>query len=196
MMTVIDLEPSARRLTDLLGTLADSQLWAPTPCEGYRVRDLLAHLLDVTSAFRDAATKVEGAAAAPSDATAAELDPHWRETLPRSIEAMVFAWRDPAAWEGTARAGGRLLPAPIVGRIAAGELLLHGWDLARATEQPFSCDSRTAEASLHVMSLSANDSDQRERQGLFGPPVEVSADASLLDRTIAMSGRNPQWAPI
>lgn len=30
---------------------------------------------------------------------------------------------------------------------------------------------------------------------LFGPPVPVPGDASLLDRVIALSGRRPDWQP-
>jgi hypothetical protein len=31
--------------------------------------------------------------------------------------------------------------------------------------------------------------------GVFGAPVEVADDASLLDRLIGLSGRNPAWTP-
>lgn len=30
-------------------------------------------------------------------------------------------------------------------------------------------------------------------EGLFGPVVDVPADAPLLDRVIGLSGRNPSW---
>ncbi len=31
------------------------------------------------------------------------------------------------------------------------------------------------------------------REGLFGPVVDVPADAPLLDRVIGLSGRDPSW---
>ena len=38
--------------------------------------------------------------------------------------------------------------------------------------------------------------DQLERRaGIFGPPVGIPAGASLLDRTVAFSGRDPGWSP-
>ncbi|MDT7631469.1 MAG: hypothetical protein QOI50_3399, partial [Pseudonocardiales bacterium] len=29
-------------------------------------------------------------------------------------------------------------------------------------------------------------------EGLWGPPIEVSANAALLDRTVAITGRDPE----
>lgn len=44
---------------------------------------------------------------------------------------MAGAWKDPAAWTGMTRAGGVDLPGEIAAAVAADELVLHGWDLAR-----------------------------------------------------------------
>ena len=35
------------------------------------------------------------------------------------------------------------LPAAMAGRIALDELVIHGWDIAQATGQPYDCDTGT-----------------------------------------------------
>ena len=36
---------------------------------------------------------------------------------------------------------------------------------------------------------------EAQRQGLFGPVVEVADEAPLLDRVIGLAGRDPAWSP-
>src|SRR3712207_7480455 len=45
-------------------------------------------------------------------------------TLFRS-DALVEAWRQPSAWEGTAEAGGVVMPAPVAAIVTLDEVLVH-----------------------------------------------------------------------
>jgi hypothetical protein len=56
----VDLEGSAREVAVLGSGTGDEQLSAVTPCPEYVVRELLAHLVGLTAAFRDAAKKEFG----------------------------------------------------------------------------------------------------------------------------------------
>ncbi|MQA85335.1 MAG: TIGR03086 family protein [Streptosporangiales bacterium] len=188
---ILDLEPPARQLTTLLSGVTDDQLSARTPCEEYTVGDLLDHLMGLTVAFRDAATKTSRPmSGGPPKASVAHLDADWRSRLPAQLDALVAAWRDPGAWEGTTEVGGVTLPGAVAGQFGMNELVIHGWDLARATGQPFECDPRSTEAIFALLSQSA-DADRGE--GPFGPVVDVPPDAPLLDRAIGLSGRDPSW---
>lgn len=198
--TTLDLDPPARRMAALLRGVTDDQLEAPTPCPDYTVGDLIDHIRGLTFAFTAAANKSAGtdtggedtAASGPGEVSAANLPPDWRGSLPRQLDELVAAWKNPAAWEGSAQAGGVAMPADIMGAVALNELVIHGWDLARATGQPFDCDERSTEASSALMSpLAAGDSGD----GMFGPVVEVPDDAPLLHRAIGLSGRDPAWTP-
>ncbi|MER5358572.1 hypothetical protein [Streptomyces sp. NPDC002785] len=52
------------------------------------------------------------------------------------------------------------------------------------------------EASLRVSLAMLTPSDTIPRsERIFGPPVPVPADAPLVDRAVAMSGRRPDWQP-
>ena len=201
-ISMLDLDPPARQLKTVLSGVTDDQLSARTPCEGCTVATLLDHFMGLTITFTHAARKSTGGVggegdgtarpSGPPQASADHLDPEWRRRLPLQLDALVAAWKDPAAWEGTAEAGGVTLPAEIMGVVAVDELVIHGWDLARATGQPFSCDRVNAEAIIALLSQSA---DSRGEGGPFGPVVEVPPDAPLLDRAVGLSGRDPAWTP-
>uniref|UniRef100_A0AAU2VJR1 TIGR03086 family metal-binding protein n=1 Tax=Streptomyces sp. NBC_00008 TaxID=2903610 RepID=A0AAU2VJR1_9ACTN len=188
-----DLAPAAQQIAGLLDAVDDTRLSAPTPCPGVTVSALLAHLGGLAVAFRDAAHKELGATTdtAPSVEEMVLAD-DWRGTLPRALDEMVTAWRSPDAWQGMTRAGSVDLPGEIAGTVALNELVLHGWDLARSTGQPF----RAEEAHLDsTLALLAELGDTPPAGSPFGPPVPVPRDAPLLDRAVARSGRRPDWQP-
>jgi uncharacterized protein (TIGR03086 family) len=111
------------------------------------------------------------------------------------LEELVEAWRDPEAWEGMTEAGGVTMPAEVMGVVALDELVLHGWDLARATGQPFSCDPASTAAVLEFTRASAQPEHAASREGLFGPVVEVPEDAPPFERALGFAGRDPRWTP-
>ncbi|MFF9766719.1 TIGR03086 family metal-binding protein [Streptomyces sp. NPDC053086] len=193
-MTIADLGPQTDIVARLAEAVTEEQLTAATPCPGCAVRNLLGHVLSLSVAFRDAARKELGATTDTSPNSAPwDLDPGWRERLPEALDELAAAWRDPAAWTGDTRAGGVDLPGAVAGAVVADELVIHGWDLARATGQDYAPDP-AALASAHGFLLAAADAPERA-DGLFGPVVPVPAGASLLDRAVALSGRDPGWRP-
>jgi uncharacterized protein (TIGR03086 family) len=69
-------------------------------------------------------------------------------------------------------------------------VVVHSWDLARATGQSYEPDART----LHVVyELVTQQASAEGTPGLFGPSIPVPAEASLLDRFIGLTGRDPRW---
>jgi len=174
----------------LLPGLRDEHLTAATPCGHSTVGDLLAHLMDLAVVFRLAAEKAPGAA--PGGPPASTLDPQWRDLLPKRVDELAVAWSAPAAWTGEASAAGGalVLPAAVMGLVTLNELVVHGWDIARATGQPYTVAPEAVEAIHGLVS-------QPERKqgvpGLFDAWVAVPADAPLLDHVIGMNGRDPGW---
>jgi uncharacterized protein (TIGR03086 family) len=193
---VVDLEPAARRLADLVAGVLDGQLDAPTPCPKYRLGDLLDHVGGLALAFSAAARKEGGEAGAQGPSgDAARLGDDWRARIPQDLAALAEAWRDPAAWEGMTRAGGLDLPGEVAGVVALDELVVHGWDVARASGQAYECDPASLEAVHEFVAQFSGPGTEDQRQGLFGPEVAVPPEAPLLDRVIGMAGRNPAWSP-
>lgn len=191
-MTMVDLGPQTRIVARLAESVTDRQLTAATPCPGRAVRNVLGHLLMLSVAFRDAARKDLGTTTdSTPDAAAWDLGPGWREELPKALDALADAWRDPAAWTGDTRAGGVDLPGAVAGAVVADELVIHGWDLARATGQDYAPDPAALDSALAFLRAAADDPDRGD--GPFGPVVPVPADAPPLDRAVGLSGRNPAW---
>ena len=110
------------------------------------------------------------------------------------LAKLADAWRDDSAWSGTTHAGGQDLPGELAGVIALDEVIVHGWDIAVASGQPFACEPELAVAVLGFGRPTAGQN-LRGVPGLFGPPVHVGDDAPLLDRLIGLTGRDPSWRP-
>src|SRR5688572_32408860 len=115
----------------------DEHLGAYTPCRPLTVAGLLDHIDGMALAFAAAARKQLGPVTATGpQPNAAHLTPSWREQIPARLEDLAVAWSDPDAWQGMTQVGGVSLPGAVAGRVALNEVVLHGWDLARATGQP------------------------------------------------------------
>lgn len=195
-MSTVDLKPAARRLAGVLHEVTDDQMANPTPCPAYDVGDLLDHIGSLTLAFTDAARKAPPAPGAEARGDASLLPGDWREVIPRDLEALVEAWRQPEAWTGMTKAGPFDLPGEVAGLVVLDELVLHGWDLARACGQDYGDIEPATLDVVHgfVIQFSGEGSEQ-SRDGLFGPPVAVPDDAPLFDRVLGLAGRDPAWSP-
>jgi uncharacterized protein (TIGR03086 family) len=188
---MIDISPATDRMTRLLAAVSDDQFALPTPCPKSRVGDLVDHIGAFAKAFSAVARKDKSGTGAPPPPNAANLEAGWRDRIARDLAALADAWRDSAAWEGMTFAGGNDLPGQVGGVIALDELVVHGWDLAVSTGQPY--DPPVGEidaASSFVASFDA------PRDGnLFGPVVPVPDTAPPLDKLLGLTGRDPGWQP-
>ncbi|MDQ4068526.1 MAG: TIGR03086 family metal-binding protein [Actinomycetota bacterium] len=184
-----DLRPAARRMAKLVEGVPDDALGRSTPCRLYTVGDLLDHIAGAALAFRAAAVKRPLEGGPSGDASRLPLD--WRERIPGDVLALAEAWAAPEAWTGMTAAGGVDLPGDVAGVVALDELVIHGWDLAKATGQPAGYEGPELDA-VHGMVQQFRMS---EIEGLFGPPVPVPDDAPLLDRILGLAGRDPRWEP-
>ncbi|MBT2364250.1 TIGR03086 family protein [Streptomyces sp. ISL-10] len=190
---VPDLRPAADGIVNLLPEIGDDRLGDPTPCPAYAVREILAHIHGLATAFRDAGRKDLGPTTGTSpDAELPVLPDDWRTAIPRRLDELVQAWREPDAWEGMTQAGGVTLPGAVAGRVALNELVIHGWDLARATGLAYAPDEASMAVSREMLTPAGDD---ELRESIFGPVVPVPDSAPMLDRIVGLSGRRPDWTP-
>jgi uncharacterized protein (TIGR03086 family) len=195
-MDTVNLGPAAHRLTGLLARVRDEDLGKPTPCPAYSLGDLIEHIGGLALAFTGAAAKdhVTYPDRAPAG-DASRLGADWRERIPRDLETLAAAWREPGAWTGMTRIAGMDAPAEMVGLTAADELAVHGWDVARALGQPYDCEPAVLEGARHFLMQFASPDAPAGPDVAFGPARHLPDDAALLDRVVALAGRDPSWSP-
>jgi uncharacterized protein (TIGR03086 family) len=168
-----------------------AELDGPTPDGDWDLRTLLNHTILWTSYSAERRAHGESVAEElmSKDFTA---EPGFRKDYEAQLDRAVQAWSDPNAWEGDIGVMGDATPAADVAAMLIMEMALHGWDVAKATGQEYSCDDAVAQALIQTVEAQAELF--RKYQG-FADAVTVPADASTFDRALALSGRDPQWNP-
>jgi len=109
-----------------------------------------------------------------------------------AAEAVNIARADPVVWERMVGMGSAEMPAAMTATMLASDLVIHGWDLARATGQEYRCLDDTAEMTRRFVEDS---SEQGRDMGIYGAAVPVGEQAPALDIALGLSGRDPGWKP-
>lgn len=180
-------------VVEVVQNIRQEQLSSPTPCAEYDVRGLINHLLFWGPSLEGAGRKQDVPPPAASESGADLASGDWSSALVSQLRRTAEAWSVPEAWHGTTRLGGpEETPAATVGGMVLGEMVVHGWDLARATGQSPSWDDDIVE--LVHREVAANAGLGRE-MGIYGAEVPVPDDAPLLHRVLGLTGRDPRKDP-
>ena len=184
---------AAASLTTVIHSITPDQLGARTPCAEFDVRGLVNHLLFWGPSLVGAARKESVPPPAESEALVDLTRGDWRGAVDAHLQKLVAAWGEPAAWVGDTFAGGPMeFPAVRIGGMVAIDLVVHGWDLARATGQELVVAEDIAE---YVYDEVAKGAELGREMGVYGPEVAVPAGASTVDRIVGLTGRDPAWSP-
>ncbi|WP_436776623.1 TIGR03086 family metal-binding protein [Yinghuangia sp. YIM S09857] len=187
------LSHAAEAMAAVVRTNTDDQLANKTPCAEYDVRGLVNHLLFWGPSLAGGGRKesVPPLAAAESEVDLAAGD--WRGSLLALLDDITSSWAPPSAWEGETTMGTpHPLPAPVLGDMIVGELVVHGcWDLAAATGQRIELPS---DLLAHLHDTMSAGVEQGRQMGMYGPEVAVPTVAPTLDRILGLTGRDPAWA--
>ena len=175
-LDLLDLYDRASAWTSLKVSGATEQLDTTTPCDEWDVRTLMNHMLDTQKYFVGAA---RGEDASPPSPTPPELlgdDPVADFERARAETLTVYG-----------KAGVIEKTGPSLG-IAFSDQLLHGWDLAKATNQDATMPDGLPEAAYEMIHGRFTED---QRKGVFKPEIKVGPDASAQDKLLAYTGRDP-----
>jgi uncharacterized protein (TIGR03086 family) len=153
---------------------------APAPCEGWAARDIVDHIGQTTGFFLSRAELTADIPPAADDPAAT-----WaacRATMERVLDDPEVAGREIES------PFGQMKLEDLVGGIGISDLLVHTWDLSRATGQDESIDPDEAQRTLSALQAMG---DNIRGSGAFGPEVAVDDGADLTTRLIAYTGRTP-----
>ncbi|MGH3725583.1 MAG: TIGR03086 family metal-binding protein [Mycobacterium sp.] len=175
-MSAADFGRASAAVEKLLIGVRPEQWTAPTPCIEWNLRQLVDHLVEVNYAL---AVRFGGPGGSAEDDPVAAYR--------ASAQALSDALALPGVLDQT-------YPGPFAHttgdkqlQTRLADLLTHGWDLAQVTGLPADLPADLVENALAFVERVAG---AFARSGRFGTPQPVSANAPVLDRLAALSGRS------
>jgi uncharacterized protein (TIGR03086 family) len=188
MLDMAGLHRSALAATrPIVAGVAHHQWTGPTPADEWDVRTLVNHIvsgnlwaaeLAAGRTIADVGDRLDGDVLGADPIAAYDI----------SAAAAAAAFEAPGALEAPCAVS----YGPVPGSVYAGhrfiDVLVHGWDLAKATGQDTTIDAGLVEACLAVVEPQA---DMMRAGGAFGPRVDTPADADPQTRLLALLGRRP-----
>jgi len=188
MADFIELFAEAAAVFDgLIGRLKDDQWQNPTPDEEWSVRDLVNHVTVEDLWVPDMmAGKTVAEVGSKFDGDQLGDDP--KAVWAKASESAVNTFK--AHPKGVAHLSFGDTPAQGYASQMFLDHLIHAWDLAKGAGLDYTPSQTLVEAGFMEMSKQAED---WRRGGAFKAKVEVSQNATILDKLLALTGRNPNW---
>ena len=163
-------------LAGVVGNIREDQLDARTPCTDYNVRGVLEHMIGGATQFA-AAYRGEEPGEPPTGDVLAGFGPVLGE--------LAGAMSAPGALDRTLATPFGEMAGETFARFVVLDGLVHGWDMATATGQPYEPSAELV-AAVDDFAHQIIDGVRGES---FGPAVEPAADATPIERLACFTGR-------
>lgn len=163
--------------------IAPGQLNNPTPCALFSVSGVLEHMTGLASAYAPAFR-----GDTPADTTSSRGDTEPVLAFDQAMDALLDAVQSPGALQRTIETPFGPMPGSTFARLVAFDGLIHGWDLATSTQQPWN-PPEILVAEVDAFARSAIAPEMRDGD-TFAQSIEPPSDATPLARLVAFSGRN------
>jgi uncharacterized protein (TIGR03086 family) len=179
-----DIADRYRRLSDRFAALVagvPAESWGnATPCEDWTVRQLVAHVVETPGTFFGMVGRPFELTVSVDDDPVAAFDQSRRQVQaelddPERAATPLDGFFGPSTF------------ASAVDRFASMDLVIHGWDLARATGQPEVIDPAEVERLAEEV---VGFGDMLHSPGVCGPEIPVGDDVDAQTKLLAVVGRD------
>jgi uncharacterized protein (TIGR03086 family) len=181
------LDQLAPVLGAVVAGIGVDQLDAPTPCSELTVRGVLEHMVGGATTFA-ASFRGEPAPTAGGDVLG---DPLGR--FGPAMTELMDAVHAPGALERVIAGPFGDVPGPAFAHFVVLDGLVHGWDLATATGQPYYPPAALV-ADVRTFAAEAIAPAMREAK-MFAEPAMAPADATPIEELVAFTGRRVERSP-
>ena len=164
-------------LAGVVGNLSPDDLDRPTPCANFTVRGVLEHMIGGATAFAAAFRGEE-----PTEADTSDVLAGFGPALTNLVDAIT----SPGALGRNVKAPFGEVPGETFARFVVLDGLVHGWDMATATGQPY---APSDELVADVQAFANGALDPLRDGQTFADAVEPAAGASPIERLAAYTGR-------
>jgi uncharacterized protein (TIGR03086 family) len=177
MNVLQQLEQLGPALGGVVANISSDQLDQPTPCAQFTVRGVLEHMIGGATAFAAAFRGVEPAEADTTDVLAG---------FGPALTELADAIASEGALDRQVQAPFGEVPGDTFARFVVLDGLVHGWDLATATGQPYAPSDELVAAAREFAATAVpplRDGDT------FADEGQASAGATPIERLAAFTGR-------
>ncbi|MCO1658742.1 TIGR03086 family metal-binding protein [Pseudonocardia humida] len=196
-MSTITATPTLHRraltqVGDLLAAVSPADLARPTPCAGWDLAQLLAHMIGQNHGFADAAESDVGIEAF-ADRPVRDPAAQWAASATRVGDALAAAVADGRTVLLAEFAAFGRIPAPTLLGMHLLDTVVHGWDVATALDRPHRPDDELVAATLEIARTIPGGPTRTGPDATFGPIVPGEPDDPW-ELALHLVGRRPRPA--
>jgi uncharacterized protein (TIGR03086 family) len=171
------------------------QLGLPTPCAGWDLAALLAHMTVQHHGF---ARAVAGERTDVTDWQPVPLGEDPVADYDTAADRVITAFAAPGTAAGRAYLpeirGGVTVPAPMAMGFHFIDYVVHSWDVAATLGLPVAFDDEVLAAAVVVAEQVPDDESSRGLGMAFAAALPTGPEAGSLDRVLTRLGRSPAWS--
>jgi uncharacterized protein (TIGR03086 family) len=166
-----------------------------TPCDGWTLRQLLAHMMGQNYGFAAAASSTQDRGAfAPRP-----VGPDPGREYEASANRVVNAFSVPGLLGGIIYLpevrGGMSLRAGTAVEFHLIDYVVHAWDVAKSLDVPIDYNDDILQVARRIAEAVPDEAKSLEPHTPFRPAIPTTSRATL-DQIVAMLGRPPNWTAI